>query len=174
MSDTPVVSLVEAILYLENRPVNLQYLVKLTGKPAGEIEQSIGELAKKYEDARSAFTISRNSSGDYHLTISRDLYEQLAGYYDSRKKMRLSNQALETLSIVAYRQPVTRVEIERIRGVKSGHILKMLSEYKLIRCVGTRSSVGKPVLYGTTDFFLRTFGLLSLKELPPISEFERE
>jgi segregation and condensation protein B len=174
MSEATTVNLIEAILYLENRPVNLQYLVKLTGKSADEIRQSIDDLTKKYRGTRSSLTIAENASGDYHLTISQDLYEQLSQYYDARKKMRLSNQALETLAIVAYRQPITRPEIERIRGVTAGHILKMLTDYKLVKFVGKKNTVGKPLLYGTTDFFLRSFGLLSLKDLPPISEFERE
>jgi segregation and condensation protein B len=174
MSDITGVGLIEAILYLENRPVNLQYLVKLTGKSADEIRQSIGDLTKKYRDTHSSLTITENTSGDYHLTISQDLYDQLSQYYDARKKMRLSNQALETLAIVAYRQPITRSEIERIRGVKVGHIMKMLTDYKLVKFVGKKNAVGKPLLYGTTDFFLRSFGLLSLKDLPPISEFDRE
>ena len=174
MSDITGVSLIEAILYLENRPVNLQYLVKLTGKTADEIRQSIGDLTKKYSDTHSSLTITENTSGDYLLTISQDLYDQLSQYYDARKKMRLSNQALETLAIVAYRQPITRSEIEQIRGVKVGHIMKMLTDYKLVKFVGKKNAVGKPLLYGTTDFFLRSFGLLSLKDLPPISEFDRE
>jgi segregation and condensation protein B len=174
MSDIALVNLVEAVLYLENRPVNLRYLVKLTGKAADEIRQSISDLTKKYRDTNSSFTITENASGDYHLTISQGLYDQLSQYYDARKKMRLSNQALETLAIVAYRQPITRSEIERIRGVKVGHIIKMLIDYKLVKFVGKKDAVGKPLLYGTTDFFLRSFGLLSLKDLPPISELDRE
>jgi segregation and condensation protein B len=174
MSEITLVNLVEAVLYLENRPVNLTYLVKLTGKTADEIKRSVSDLNQKYRETNSSLTIIENATGDYHLTISQSLYDQLSQFYDARKKMRLSNQAIETLAIVAYRQPITRSEIERVRGVKVGHIMKMLVDYKLVKFVGKKDAVGKPLLYGTTDFFLRSFGLLSLKDLPPISEFERE
>ena len=87
--------------------------------------------------------------------------------------MRLSNQALETLAIIAYKQPITRIEIEKIRGVQVSHIMRILLEYKFIKFVGKKNVPGRPLLYGTTDNFLKYFGLLSLKDLPPISEFEK-
>jgi len=174
MSDNPTRNLVEAILFLENRPVNLQHLVKITGMSAEETRACIEELRLRYSDTSSSFMITQNDSGDFHLTISDALYKQLSMHYDSRKKMRLSNQALETLAIVAYRQPVTRAEIEKIRGVKVGHVLKLLIDYQLIKFAGKKDTVGKPMMYRTTDYFLRSFGLLSLKDLPPLSEFEKE
>ena len=90
-----------------------------------------------------------------------------------QKKVRLSSQALETLAIVAYKQPITKSEIERIRGVQVGYILKVLLEHKIIKITGKKDAPGRPLLYGTTDKFLKYFGLLSIKDLPPISEFER-
>lgn len=165
---------VEAILFLENRPVNEKYLVKLTGANREDLRNAIQEIKKRFADMGSAMVIDSNDSGDHHLTISQELYESLSGYYKTQKKMRLSTQALETLAIIAYRQPVTKVEIERIRGVQVGHILKSLLEQEVIRIAGRKDAPGKPILYRTTDKFLTFFGLLSLKDLPPITEFEKQ
>ena len=146
-SDT--IQFIEALLFLENRPVNIKYISK------------------------SSLVITENDNGDYHLTISPLQYNKLFKYYDTRKKSRLSTQALETLAIIAYKQPITRVEIESIRGVQVSHIIKVLLENKLIRFMGKKDAPGRPMLYGTTDNFLKYFGLLNIKDLPPISEFEK-
>ena len=120
----------------------------------------------------SPLTVIKNDKNDFHLTVRENLYEHLKDYYDSRKKIKLSQQAIETLAIIAYKQPITKIEIETIRGVQVGHIIKQLLEYGLIKITGKRNSPGKPILYGTTDKFLKYFGLLSLKDLPPIEEFD--
>ena len=168
-----MIQLIEALLFLENRPVNINYISKLTGKNKEEIQISISKLKKRYIDMNSSLVISENANDDFHLTISESLYDQLGKYYDSRRKMRLSNQALETLAIIAYKQPITRIEIEKIRGVQVSHIMRILLEHKFIKFVGKKNVPGRPLLYGTTDNFLKYFGLLSLKDLPPISEFEK-
>jgi segregation and condensation protein B len=173
IEESETVHLIEALLFLENRPVNVAYISKITGKPKEAIRKSIDQLTKKLRDMDSALIITKNERGDYHLTIAPSLYDQLGTYYDTRKKMRLSVQALETLAIIAYKQPITRIDIEKIRGVQVGHILRVLLEYKLIHITGKKDSPGRPVLYGTTENFLKSFGLLSIKDLPPISEFER-
>ena len=170
---TDIIQLIEALLFLENRPVNIKYISKLTGTNKEEIQISIAELKKRYHKEGSSLVISQNANDDFHLTISPSLYDQLGKYYDSRRKMRLSNQALETLAIIAYKQPITRIEIEKIRGVQVGHIMRILLEHKFIKFVGKKNVVGRPLLYGTTDKFLKYFGLLSLKDLPPINEFEK-
>jgi segregation and condensation protein B len=165
--------IIEALLFLENRPVNIKYIAKVTGYGRDVIQGGIKELSAELERIGSCLVIEANNSGDYHLTISRKLYDSLAQYYKIQKKVRLSTQALETLAIIAYKQPVTRVEIERIRGVQVGHLLKLLLEQEIIRLAGRKQAPGKPLLYRTTDKFLKYFGLLSLKDLPPITEFEK-
>lgn len=164
---------IEALLFLENRPVNIKYIEKVTGYSREAIKSSIEELSERLGSSGSALVIESNKSGDYHLTISQEFYHSLAGYYKIHKKVRLSTQALETLAIIAYKQPVTKVEIERIRGVQVGYILKVLLEHEIIRIAGRKQAPGKPLLYRTTDKFLKYFGLLSLKDLPPITEFEK-
>lgn len=166
--------MVEALLFLENRPVNIHYISKIVGKSRKEVRECISRISERLRKAGSAIIITENENADYHMTIAPSLYEFLGKYYDSRKKMRLSTQALETLAIIAYRQPVTRIEIEKIRGVHVGHIIRNLLEHKLIKILGRKDVPGKPVLYGTTDTFLKYFGLLSLKDLPPVSEFEKD
>jgi segregation and condensation protein B len=167
------VQFIEALLFLENRPVNIKYISKLSGKSDKEIKNSLIVLQKKLSRMESSLIVTENDKGDYHLTISPLQYNKLFKYYDRRKKTRLSNQALETLAIIAYKQPITRVEIENIRGVQVSHIIRVLLENKLVRFMGKKDSPGKPMLYGTTDNFLKYFGLLNIKDLPPISEFEK-
>lgn len=167
------VQLIEALLFLENRPVNIQYISKISGKSKDVIKDCVKLLMKKLKDIGSSLIVTENDRGDYHLTISPSLYAQLNEYYDSRKRTRLSTAALETLAIIAYKQPITRIEVEKIRGVQVAHILKVLLEHKLIRFMGKKEVPGRPMLYGTTDYFLKYFGLLNIKDLPPISEFEK-
>ena len=171
--DVETVQFIEALLFLENRPVSIKYISKLSGQSVEEIKNNINTLKKNLSIRKSALIITDNDKGDYHLTISPLQYNKLFKYYDTRKKTRLSSQALETLAIIAYKQPITRVEIESIRGVQVTHIIKVLLENKLVRFMGKKESPGKPMLYGTTDNFLKYFGLLSIKDLPPISEFEK-
>jgi len=168
----PTFKLVEALLFLENRPVNINYLSKVINRDREEIKNCISILKEKLRISDSSLIIVENENEDYHLTISPDLYEKLEKHYDTRKRARLSTQALETLAIIAYKQPITRAEIERIRGVQVGYILRVLLENELITLSGRKNVPGKPSLYVTTDKFLKYFGLLSLKDLPPIEEFE--
>jgi len=177
MADTPeppieTVQLIEALLFLENRPVNVKYISRVTGRDRKTVEVLIDKLRKRLKNSQSSLYIAQNESGEYYLTILPDLYDELAEHYDTRKKLRLSIQALETLAIIAYKQPVTRVEIERIRGVSVGHVIRTLLEYELIRIAGRKNLPGRPVLYTTTAKFLKYFGLLSLKDLPAPGEYE--
>jgi segregation and condensation protein B len=177
MEDTPIpdektIQMVEALLFLENRPVHIQYIARITGTNKKDAEIAINYLDDRLKHTRSSLYIAKNESGEYYLTIQPDLYNELAEHYDIRKKLRLSSQALETLAIIAYKQPVTRIEIERIRGVAVGHVVRTLLEYELIRITGRKNVPGRPVLYGTTAKFLKYFGLLSLKDLPNPLEYE--
>jgi segregation and condensation protein B len=165
--------MIEALLFLENRPVSIGYIEKIVGKSREEIQRHISQIVEKYARIGSAISITQNETSHFQMIIHPHLYEHLAKYYDSRKRMRLSSQALETLAIIAYKQPITRIEIEKIRGVQVGYIIRILLEHKLIKILGRKDVPGRPVLYGTTDTFLKFFGLLSLKDLPPVSEFEK-
>lgn len=172
-NEITVSQLIEALLFLENRPVNISYITKVLGITKDTVYESVEELNVRFGKFGSSLIITKNSSGDFHLSINSTLYTHLGKHYDIRKKMHLSPQALETLAIIAYKQPVTRVEIEKIRGVQINHILRVLLDYGHIKIVGKKDVLGRPVLYGTTDKFLKYFGLLSIKDLPPITEFEK-
>lgn len=171
--DRETLQLVEALLFLENGPVNISQISKITGKKKDSIKIAIDELLRRLKSSESVLTIIQNEKGDYQLTITSELYEKLGKYYDTRRKIHLSPQAMETLAIIAYKQPITKSEIERIRGVGVGHTLRLLLEYGLIKVVGRKDVPGKPVLYTTTEKFLQFFGLLSLKDLPSLSEYEQ-
>ncbi len=126
------------MLFLENRPVNIKYISKLSGQCEEDIKNNIKLLQNRLNSIESSLIITKNDKGDYHLTISPLQYNKLFKYYDTRKKTRLSTQALETLAIIAYKQPITRVEIESIRGVQVSHIIKVLLENKLVRFMGKK------------------------------------
>lgn len=167
-----VLRLVEAVLFLENRPVHVKHIARVIGCDGAEVENALHRLEEGYREHGSSLVVMQNEGGDYFLTVRQDLYRQLGSHYDARKKIKLSTQALETLAIVAYKQPITRAEIERIRGVKVGHVLRSLLELELIRITGRKDVPGKPVVYGTTEKFLKFFGLLSIKDLPVLSELD--
>jgi segregation and condensation protein B len=171
--DKGTVRLIESLLFLENGPVNIDYIARLSKREKTEIRAAIDLLRDRLEETESALIVVENEKGDYQLSVAPELYEKLGEYYDSRKKLSFSPQALETLAIVAYKQPVTRAEIERIRGVAVGHVLRILLEHDMIRISGRKNAPGRPALYSTTNNFLKFFGLLSLKDLPNLSEFER-
>jgi segregation and condensation protein B len=172
-ADKAIVQLVEALLFLENGPINVKNMSKIAGQSTNIIVDALHQFEERLKTAESALTINKNEKGDYQLIISPVLYEKLGPFYDSRKKLSLSPQALETLAIIAYKQPITKAEIEKIRGVNVGYILRVLLEYEMIKISGKKNVPGRPILYGTTSKFLQYFGLLSLKDLPSISEFER-
>ena len=171
--DKSAVQLIEALLFLENGPVHVRYIAKITGETRETIKEAVSQIRERLARIESSLVIIENENGDYQLTITPELYEKLGKRYDTRKKLSISPQALETLAIIAYKQPITRVEIEKIRGVGVEHVLHVLLEYELIRITGRKDVPGRPVLYGTTKSFLKFFGILSLQDLPSISEFER-
>jgi segregation and condensation protein B len=171
--DKQTTQLIEALLFLENGPVNLKHLTRTTGLDRESVRLALSQVSDRLRNSDSALMLIENDKGDYQLNVKPDLYEKLGEHYDKRRKLNLSPQALETLAIIAYKQPITRPEIERIRGVAVGHVLRLLVEHELIRISGRKEVAGRPALYATTKKFLNFFGLLSLRDLPPIDEFER-
>ena len=136
-----------------------------------DVDVSVEQLNKKYEENNSAFRILRISNGYLHATIEQ--FAKYVGYLSSeRAKRRLSQAALETLAIIAYKQPITKPELETIRGVNSDYILTTLLDKNLITIKGRAETVGRPLLYGTTDEFLKYFGLNNLSDLPKPREID--
>lgn len=165
---------VEAILFLAKEPLTTEKITKLAGLESGrQGAKIVKKLKKKYDENGRSFTIEAIAGG-YRLLTRRKFHRWilLSGMVSSEKK--LSTPAMESLAIIAYKQPVTRPEIEAIRGVDCGDILKQLLERKLVKIVGKSTELGRPYLYGTTKKFLSVFGLKNIEKLPKIEESQRE
>jgi len=136
-----------------------------------EIDRAVEELNNGYSDNNTSFRIVKIANG--YLFATTEQYAKYVGFLSSEKtKRRLSQAALETLSIIAYKQPLTKPELETIRGVNSDHILNSLLEKNLISIKGRADTIGRPLLYSTTDEFLKYFGLNNLSDLPKPRELE--
>ena len=163
---------VEALLFASERPLHVEEIKEALEGAADprEIQDLLGELKNDYESQSRGFRLMELAGG-YQLVTSERFAELLKRFYQSREKKRLSQASLETLSVVAYRQPVARADIEFIRGVNVDGALKTLLEKGLVRVAGRKEVPGRPMLYGTTKEFLEHFGLNSLKDLPALKEY---
>jgi len=161
--------LVESILFVADRPVALTELMHVLGLGKAEVERALTELARVC-DARGVRL--QRDDGQVQLVSAPEAAEAIQRFLGLEASTRLSPAALETLSIIAYRQPMTRPEIEALRGVNSEAVLRTLLARGLIAAVGRRDSVGHPVEHGTTFQFLEYFGLASLGDLPPLASLE--
>lgn len=157
-------SCVEAILFMRSERVGLDELVELLEVPLLELKVLLDEMILEYNKNSRGIQIIAVNGG--YLMCTRPEYTGILTRVDQPVRKRLSSSAMETLAIIAYRQPVSRAEIDRIRGVKSEKTIHNLLEKGLIEEAGHRDTLGRPVIYVTTDDFLRLFGLVSLKELP--------
>ncbi|MEQ9460395.1 MAG: SMC-Scp complex subunit ScpB [Phycisphaeraceae bacterium] len=157
---------VEAVLMTSDRSVGMARLVDLTsGGSAEAVGASIERLNGAYETTGRVFRI-QEVAGGWQVLTRPEVAEVVAQAQRSKSQGKLSPSALETLSVVAYRQPVMRAEVETIRGVGCGEVLRQLMERQLVKVVGRAEEVGRPMLYGTTKRFLEVFGLGSLRDLP--------
>ncbi|MEI8092922.1 MAG: SMC-Scp complex subunit ScpB [Spirochaetales bacterium] len=166
-------ALLEAVLFLESDPVDLATLARITRLDEASVTRALGVLHARYSSSGSGVELSELGGG-FSLIPRRDLMEVLRHHYGKKTDEKMSRAALETLSIIAYSQPVTRVEIDGIRGVNSTGTLKVLAEKGYIKEIGRKDTPGRPVQYGTTKEFLQFFGLSSIAELPRLDEAERE
>jgi len=167
---------IEAILLTSSRPVSATQLAESLGIGLDDggsktIEDAIAILNEEYIDTGRSFRIERVAGG-YRVMTCPEFRSVIEEWQNTKSASKLSQAALETIAIVAYRQPVTRADIETIRGVACGEVLRNLLERKLLKITGRAEEVGRPMLYGTTRFFLETFGLASLKDLPDSKELK--
>jgi len=159
---------VEAALLAADEPLNPRKLASVAGLADGnEARRLIKKLQGFYEQSGSAFQVEEVAGG-YQLFTLADYYRWLVRLKRGSQEPRLTGPARETLAIIAYRQPIMRADVEAIRGVQCGDVLRLLMEKGLVRIAGRHDSLGRPVLYGTTKKFLLLFGLKSLKELPEV------
>jgi len=164
--------IIETLLFITDKPLSVKKIVELIEDhevTEEVVQQLIDELATDYLKI-SALEIRHVAEG-YQIATKPEYSEYVRRLYRERTALRLSPAALETLAIIAYRQPVTKAEIEETRGVDCSGVLETLLEKKLIKIVSRKEVIGRPLLYGTTQEFLKYFGLTSLSDLPPLEQF---
>lgn len=166
-------ALVDAILYLESEPVTEEAISKYSGLSSEVVALCIEKLKEEYACSTHGMELAPVLNG-WMLIPKKHLWEVLKDRYGKKNEAKLSRAAMETLSIIAYSQPVTKPEIEAIRGVASDNMIRMLIEKDFVKEVGKKDSPGKPILYGTTKNFLRVFQLASIADLPKLDETEAE
>jgi len=165
-------SVVEAVLFASDEPLADARLADIVETTPKQVRECIESLNNKYRANNSAFRIEQIAGGNQMLTLS--LYNYwLKKLLRVRSDNKLSPAALETLAIIAYKQPVIRADIEAIRGVAVGEVIRSLSYKGLVKIVGRAEVIGRPMLYGTTRKFLEVFGLNSLKDLPKVEELKK-
>ncbi|MBU1098547.1 MAG: SMC-Scp complex subunit ScpB [Ignavibacteriae bacterium HGW-Ignavibacteriae-2] len=177
--DNIYISIIESLIFASDEPISGSEIVKAIKDIDGEdinistkdIEDTVDQLNEKYNSTEISYHILRIANGFIHAT--KPEYAKYVGYLSSVKsKRRLSQAALETLAIIAYKQPITKPEIEQIRGVNSDYMLSTLLEKNLITIKGRSETVGRPLLYVTTEEFLKYFGLNKIEDLPKPREIE--
>ncbi|HUT83788.1 MAG TPA: SMC-Scp complex subunit ScpB [Thermodesulfobacteriota bacterium] len=173
MGDENKIGLIEAILFLENEPMDLKTLQTVTNFDKEELLGFIQTLKEEYQKRNHGMEILEMGGGFYFYP-KKDYWEKIKERYSQRNIKKLSRAALETLAIIAYSQPITRTEIESIRGVGAEGMIKLLSSQGLVKTVGKKDIPGKPVQYGTTKEFLKKFHLQSISNLPKLDEVDRQ
>ncbi len=158
---------IEAILFVSGEAVHVEDLARALGVSRAETEQALTALRDEYDFAQRGFVLRR--FGTQVQLTTRPLYApDVVRLLQPVQKQSLSQAVMETLAVIAYKQPVTRAEIEQVRGVKCDYSVQSLSAKGLIAEVGRKDAIGRPILYGTTEKFLQHFGIASLEELPPL------
>ena len=164
---------IEAILFASGEPVELYRLAEATETDAGTLPSMIRLINERYDDYGSGIVI-KQLEGCYQMCTREEYAPQIRYVLETKKNVPLSNAAMEVLTIIAYNQPVSKGFVENVRGVDSSAVVNNLVEKGLIEEAGRLDVPGKPVIYRTTSVFLRSFGLSSLSELPPLSDFKEK
>lgn len=159
--------ILEAIIFAAGDPIELERLCTVTAAPADTVELALKQLGDEYSYERRGFRLLKLDN-QYQLASASEFSEYIVRALETRKPPKLSASALETLSVIAYYQPTTKAFVEQIRGVDSSYTISALLNKKLIEEQGRLAVPGRPILYGTTPNFLRTFGLTTLDMLPEI------
>jgi len=167
-------SIIESLLFAWGEPLNISEISKIINIKAFVISQTLNDMMMNYSEDLDRGLIIQKFGNSYQLTTKKDNFEFIQSLLQTSVNRSLSTAAMEILSIIAYKQPVTKVEIELIRGVKSTTVIKGLVDKKLIKEVGKLDKPGRPTLYATTDEFLRHFGLNSIDELPVLETEDEE
>jgi segregation and condensation protein B len=172
LEDSQIRAILEAIVYVAEEPLTLAQIAASLQQPPERIQELLNQLVAEFDQPGHGVSI-REVAGGYKMATKPEHHEAVRNFVKSLKPpLKLSLPALETLAVIAYKQPVTGPEIMEIRGVQGGGVLKTLLDRKLIAVAGRKNVIGKPMLYKTTKEFLIQFGLKDLSELPSLKEFE--
>ena len=166
-----LVAIVEALIFVADEPITTKLLAEVLEEDRDAIDAAVVELQKEYDGRESGLQI-REIAGGWQIATRTELHEEVRKFLKTRPSAKLSLASLETLAVIAYKQPVTVPEILEIRGVQSASAIKTLLEKRLIVTKGHKETVGRPMQYGTSKEFLIQFGLKDLTELPSIEDFE--
>ncbi len=172
LPDEQLRAIVEAVIYVTDEPLSADQIATALQQPAAKIGRVLEELTAEYNNSSHGLTI-REVAGGYKMSTKPEHHEAIRAFVKNLKPpLKLSLAALETLALIAYKQPITAPEIMEVRGVQGAGVLKTLVDRKLIATAGRKAVLGKPMLYRTTKDFLVQFGLKDLSELPTLKEFE--
>mgnify|MGYP002544793044 CR=1 FL=1 len=160
---------IEAILFTMGESVELSKIAKAIEQDEQTTEELLQDLMKKYESKNRGIRIIELDKS-YQMCTKKEMYDYLIRVAKQPKKYTLTDVLLETMSIIAYKQPITKIEVEKIRGVSCDHAINRLLEFNLIQELGRLDAPGRPLLFGTTEEFLRTFGVKSLGDLPTLNQ----
>jgi segregation and condensation protein B len=170
-SISEIVAIVEALIFVSDEPLSVKLLADILEEDRETVEAAVEELKSEY-DVREGGLQLREIAGGWQISTRTEYHEEVRKFLKTRPNAKLSLASLETLAVIAYKQPVTVPEILEIRGVQSASAIKTLLDKKLIVAKGRKETVGRPMQYGTSKDFLIQFGLKDLSELPSIEDFE--
>lgn len=173
MGDRENKSVLEAILFLSGEPLALSALQEMVELAEPELKRLMDELMHEYRERQGGLHIVEIAHG-YQMVTNPECAESVKKFKSTQLSTKLSMPALETLAIIAYKQPIIRAEVEQLRGVNSDSAIRTLLEKRLIKVIGRKEAPGRPFLYGTTREFLEYFGLKDLTELPTLKDLVRE
>lgn len=173
MELTKEIAIIEAILFLENDPIDIKMLSRISNLAENVVSAAVEQIKTRYQADEHGIELLEISGG---MTFSpkEEFWDNLKDHYGRKNDDKLSRAAMETLSIIAYSQPLTKTEVENIRGVSADNMIRMLVKKGFVKEVGKKDVPGKPLLYGTTQEFLKVFRLNSIADLPKLEEQDRD
>ncbi|MGB8507109.1 MAG: SMC-Scp complex subunit ScpB, partial [Pyrinomonadaceae bacterium] len=166
-----LMAIIEALVFVSEEPLPVKVIAEVLREERGWVGVALEELAKEFNERNSGLLL-RDVAGGWQIATRPEYHEHVRAFLKSRPSAKLSLAALETLAVIAYKQPVTVPEILEIRGVQSSSAIKTLLDKRLIIAKGRKETVGRPMMYGTSKDFLLQFGLKDLTELPSVEDFE--
>lgn len=171
ISSAELKSIAEALIFVADEPINAKTIADVIDVDREAVEKALAELVEEYDTRASGLQL-REIAGGWQIATRPEHHENVRAYLKSKPSAKLSLASLETLAVIAYKQPVTVPEILEIRGVQSPSAIKTLLDKRLIVAKGRKETVGRPMMYGTSKEFLIQFGLKDLSELPSVEDFQ--